>query len=315
MNELPLSVVICTYNRADLIGLALEDLTKQTLDTSQFEIIVIDNNSKDNTSEVVRIFTEKYPHIHYFFEGKPGRSIARNRGWREAKGTFVAYLDDDIRVDPQWAMALLGALRQQPQPLAVGGLVEPWYAETPPKWFIPEFELRSWGEKAGYIPAHRAPFGFAGGNMGIARSLLEKYRGFQEELGGGGDHMPRMGEETDLFFRIYKDHQAEADRIFWFEPAARIQHWTPARNWQVPYRMQRSHASGAARAWMMGVKPFSVGYWRVMAFGVKSTFRFMQALISSKNPRKTEWIKYRQTLAYLKGFSDESIQHGKDGLK
>lgn len=306
MNELPLSVVICTYNRADLIGLALADLTRQTLNTREFEIIVIDNNSRDTTPEVVRPFTEQYPHIRYFFEGKPGRSIARNRGWQEARGEFVAYLDDDIRVDPQWATAMLRALQQTPRPLAVGGLVEPWYAETPPAWFVRDFELRSWGDQPGYIPAQRAPFGFAGGNMGIAKKVLQQYGGFQEELGGGGEHMPRMGEETDLFFRIYKDHQAEADRIFWFEPAARIQHWTPARNWQIPYRLQRSHASGAARAWMMQVKPYSWQYWRVMAFGVKSTFRLLKSLATTKHPMKTEWVKYRQTLAYLKGFSDES---------
>lgn len=143
--------------------------------------------------------------------------------------------------------------------------------------------------------------------MGIARSLLQQYGGFSPELGGDSTGMPRMGEETDLFFRIYKDNKDKADRIFWFEPDAAIQHWTPARNWQIPYRLERSRASGAARAWMMQIKPYSLDYWRVMAFGAKATFRFFRDLVTGKNPAKTEWIRYRQTLAYLKGIHQESV--------
>ncbi|MBO9640717.1 MAG: glycosyltransferase family 2 protein [Siphonobacter aquaeclarae] len=307
MSELPMSVVICTYNRADLIGKALEDLTHQTLEKSQFEVIVVDNKSTDNTAEVVRVFEQKYPYIRYVYEPNAGRSNARNRGWQEAVGYYVAYLDDDVRVCPDWAVSMLGALRHASRPLAVGGLVEPWYESKPPAWFIRDFELRSWRKEAGYISAKQAPFGFAGGNMGIARSLLQQYGGFSPELGGDSTGMPRMGEETDLFFRIYKDNKDKADRIFWFEPDAAIQHWTPARNWQIPYRLERSRASGAARAWMMQIKPYSLDYWRVMAFGAKATFRFFRDLVTGKNPAKTEWIRYRQTLAYLKGIHQESV--------
>lgn len=101
-NVIKISVVVCTFNRADILPLALQSLCEQTPHHDQTEIIVVDNNSPDNTRQVVDEFIEKYPNIRYCFEPIQGLSHARNRGWREARGEYVGYLDDDAKAPPEW---------------------------------------------------------------------------------------------------------------------------------------------------------------------------------------------------------------------
>jgi len=81
-----LSVIICTYNRAELLKNVLQDVCEQTLADSEFEVIVVDNHSTDQTRAVAESFSQRYPNIRYCFEAQQGLSHARNRGWREARG-------------------------------------------------------------------------------------------------------------------------------------------------------------------------------------------------------------------------------------
>ncbi|MGD8380729.1 MAG: glycosyltransferase, partial [Syntrophobacterales bacterium] len=92
-----ISVIVCTYNRAELLGGTLRTLCHQTLDTSEYEVIVVDNNSTDNTREVVDEFCRRSSNVRYCFEPQQGLSHARNQGLQEAKGKYVAYIDDDAR--------------------------------------------------------------------------------------------------------------------------------------------------------------------------------------------------------------------------
>ena len=80
------TVVVCTYNRAHLLRSCLESLLAQTLDQGQFEVLVVDNNSTDATSQIVNEYTAKYSHFVAVAERQQGLSYARNRGWKEADG-------------------------------------------------------------------------------------------------------------------------------------------------------------------------------------------------------------------------------------
>ena len=90
-----ISAVICTYNRADLLAGAIESLLEQTLNPAHREIIVVDNASTDGTRAVVEQFAPDG--VRYVLETRQGLGYARNRGWQEARGEFVAYIDDDAR--------------------------------------------------------------------------------------------------------------------------------------------------------------------------------------------------------------------------
>jgi len=96
---LPLSVIICTYNRADLLKQVLESLRSQTLPQSEFEIILIDDGSSDNTREIVESFQSCLP-LKYFYQRNAGLASAKNHGIFAAHGRIVLFLDDDDIATP-----------------------------------------------------------------------------------------------------------------------------------------------------------------------------------------------------------------------
>jgi glucosyl-dolichyl phosphate glucuronosyltransferase len=102
-----ISVVICTYNRADRLRLALDALCTQTLSPQSFEILVVDNASTDDTAALCTFYKEKLPQLHYLFEPVQGLSRARNTAWEEAKSPYIAYLDDDAIPCDDWIESIL----------------------------------------------------------------------------------------------------------------------------------------------------------------------------------------------------------------
>lgn len=104
------SVIIATYNRADELPRTLESLKKLEAD-EPWEVIVVDNNSSDNTREVVEGVKSFPVPLRYIFEKEQGRSAALNAGIRAAQGEILAVTDDDVRVDPHWLTNSERALR------------------------------------------------------------------------------------------------------------------------------------------------------------------------------------------------------------
>lgn len=276
MNKPIISVVVCTYNRADLLPGCLESLAEQTLDKSIYEVIVVNNNSTDNAQGIAEEFAGKQPNFRVVVETKQGLSHARNRGYREAKGDYVAYIDDDARADVRWVELILDALESvKPEPVVVGGTILPWYEKKPPDWFMDDYEIRSWGDAKHFLEPPRAENGFSGSNMTFRKSILEEFGGFSADYGVVGNVL-RLGEETELFSRIYKKHP-----LFWYDPAIQVEHLVPARNMSVSYRLKRTYAGGIYGAAVGGnhsvmakakalifivakccILPFRVSWWR-----------------------------------------------------
>src|SRR5258708_35944509 len=122
MPDIKISAVICTYNRAEYLGRAIESLAHQDLDSAGYEIIVVDNNSTDNTAQLVKNSIEAYPsvQIRYVLETEQGLSAARNRGAHEAAGNYIAYVDDDARAVQAWLSSLLASFLKL-QGACIGG--------------------------------------------------------------------------------------------------------------------------------------------------------------------------------------------------
>lgn len=117
------SVVIPTYNRADLLPKAIDSVLKQTY--HNWELLVIDDGSKDNTREVVSQYT--HPRIKYIYQDNAERSAARNNGIKNASGTYICFLDSDDYYLPERLQGLYNALQNRQFPVAVfytGMLVE-----------------------------------------------------------------------------------------------------------------------------------------------------------------------------------------------
>src|SRR5712671_6825521 len=102
-----ISVIIATHNRADLLAIALKSLARQTIPPAEYEVIVVDNASSDQTPAVVRQMSPAMPQVRYVFEERLGLSWARNAGLEAARAPYVAYLDDDAKAEPEWLEALL----------------------------------------------------------------------------------------------------------------------------------------------------------------------------------------------------------------
>lgn len=253
---LALSVVICTYNRSRLLADALDSLTRQTVDPDVLEVVVVDNNSTDDTVAVVARFQGMFRHYQSLREERQGLSHARNRGWQACRGDYVAFLDDDACAEPDWCGRMLTAFGSvSPPPASVGGMILPRYEAVPPAWFADDFEVRSWGESACFLSGYWGQFGFSGSNMVFPRALLARFGGFRADLGMIGGTL-RLGEEKDLYFRIHQEQP-----LFWYDPAIRVRHWVPIDHMRARYLLWRSFRAGQSRAVIQSCKRFSAAYF------------------------------------------------------
>jgi len=118
-----ISVIICTYNRCESLKDTLDSLLVQECDGSfDYEVIVVDNNSKDSTKEVVESYRPKFRgKLRYAFESNQGLSYARNRGIREAKGEIIAFTDDDCSPKREWLSKIKDIFQEDKQLDAILG--------------------------------------------------------------------------------------------------------------------------------------------------------------------------------------------------
>src|SRR5207249_4997559 len=115
------SVIMSTYNRGELLDDAVRSVLAQRVDsTPPFELIVVDNNSTDTTREIIERFAAADRRVRHLFEPQQGLSFARNAGIREARAPLIAFIDDDVRAEPDWVAAIVRAFRDQPDADMVG---------------------------------------------------------------------------------------------------------------------------------------------------------------------------------------------------
>lgn len=203
-----LSVVICTYNRAKILERNLEGFCVQSAQENEYEILVVDNNSNDDTKQITCKYQKKLSNIKYYFEEKQGLSVARNRGCREALGEYICYIDDDAIPTVDYIKIALEII-EKVNPVSFGGPHEPYFLVEKPSWFKPEYGVKQvihnytgWLEKEQYFP---------GLNMFFRKDILIKYGGFSEKFGMIGNEL-KYGEETYLFDKITADnHQLYYD--------------------------------------------------------------------------------------------------------
>jgi glycosyltransferase involved in cell wall biosynthesis len=136
------SVIVCTHNRADLLPRVINQLRAQDYPADAFEIIVVDNVSTDHTQQVVEHFVaEPGVRVHYVVESRPGVTFARNRGAEEAHYPYLAYLDDDCSVEPDWLSQLIQGFDLRDDVVVVGGrVVLEWSLQEKPTWLNPKLE-------------------------------------------------------------------------------------------------------------------------------------------------------------------------------
>ncbi len=135
MKELPfVSVIIPTCNRADYISLTIDSFLKQSYPGNLYEIIICDNDSTDNTKEVVESYSKKNGEkIRYLFEKRQGLHYARNYAAQNAKGELLYYTDDDTIADINLLSELVKVFENDEIGCATGRILPKWEC-PPPKW-------------------------------------------------------------------------------------------------------------------------------------------------------------------------------------
>ncbi|HMM75038.1 MAG TPA: glycosyltransferase family 2 protein [Gammaproteobacteria bacterium] len=214
------TVAICTHNRAARLGRTLQDLSKLHTPRQPWELLLVDNASRDATPEVLAAFT--WPagwHVRVVREEKLGLSNARNRAIAEARGEYIIFIDDDETVEPGWLIAF-ESLITSTTPDAFGGRIAVMFEDLRPRWLTDEL-LGFLGELARFPDVHpldEPSTSFYGGNFGFRRSIIEKIGNFSPDLGRkGGDNTG--GEEVEFYRRALK-----AGLSIWWTPYAVIHH-------------------------------------------------------------------------------------------
>lgn len=230
------SVVVCTYNRVDLLPIVLDSLGRQTLDESLFEVIIVDNNSSDRTREVAEAYCLRHPNFRYVLEQKQGLSHARNRGWQEAGGTYVGYIDDDGKAPEQWLTVAKEIITEQ-APGVMGGPYYAFYNSARPKWWKDEYRSAEHAESA--RPLSKGEF-LSGGNLFFRRDLLVEMGGFDPQHGMVGEEV-RMGEETRLILDI---RDARPGELIYYDPRLHIYHLVPPDKMKLRWLMRLWFADG-----------------------------------------------------------------------
>lgn len=220
-----LSVAICTWNRAQSLRVALSSLARLVDPAgASWEVVVVDNNSTDDTRAAVEEYRDALP-IRYAFEPRQGLSHARNRAVQEAGGDLIIFTDDDVRVDEQWLAEYAIAERRFPGAAFFGGTVDVCFTCHPPRWlrnnlsrFRTAYAYRSVDSGTLIIsrPQH-LPFG---ANMAFRRSVFTAAE-FLSSLGRVGSHL-MSGEETEFMERLL----AGGHTGVWIGPAV-VEHIIP----------------------------------------------------------------------------------------
>lgn len=294
-----ITVILCTWNRCESLAKALESLSHVRLSESvNWEVLVVDNNSNDNTRGVVARFSQHYPgRFRYLFEPKPGKSHALNAGIREAGGDVLAFVDDDVVVDEAWLGNLTGSLCDENPWAGAGGRTLLAESFLPPPWLALNGPYGMGGILAGLFdlggtPCEltQAPFGT---NMAFRRSLFEKCGGFRTDLGPSPSRaVPRPNEDTEFGRRV----MATGGRLR-YEPGAIVYHQLPKDRIAKDYFLAWWFDSGRASVRERGIPAYSWGIprqhlWMIKALGtiVVSTLAWQITFRTEKRFHRKCWV-------------------------
>lgn len=265
------SVIICTYNRADSLRRTLQTCGRLVIPNGVgWEVVVVDNNSTDHTRQVCEELSGRIP-IRRVFEREQGQSAARNRGIREALGRLLLFTDDDCEVDPSWLSAFWDAHARHPKTGFFGGKVLPLWDHEPPAWVRDNLRLiwvhvhEDRGESE--ITVTRSEDGvFPGANLALSRNVCDDTVQFNNDICLSGDDSSDVRGE-DIVFQLAL---LSRNLTGLYVPKAVVYHHHPAYRSTEKY-LRRYHAGLGVADVRLGrtskVKPwFGVAriYWKYL---------------------------------------------------
>ncbi len=286
-----ISVILCTYNRCQHLSTVLGSIAESVVPESvEWEVLVVDNNSTDQTPHITNEFALRYPgRFRYVHEPRQGKSYALNTGIRESQGDVLAFLDDDVAVAPTWLWNLTKAFENGDW-AGTGGRTLLAEKFSPPRWLslsgphslggvlAAQFDLGNEPRELVYPPY--------GANMAFRKNMFEKYGLFRTDMGPSPDRgIPRPNEDTEFGRRLMA-----AGEHLRYEPSAVVYHPVPKNRIRKDYFLAWWFDYGRAVIHEVGRRPDIWGiqrrYWSIGKIATAVlTLRTLKWIISV-NPAK-----------------------------
>jgi glycosyltransferase involved in cell wall biosynthesis len=227
------TVLICTYNRAELLRETLAALQSMPAPSAcRVEIVVVDNNSSDDTRSVVERAARQGPFpVIYLKEKRQGKSFALNLGLAHSAGNIIALTDDDVLPAQDWISRIVTAFRERNVSFVGGKVLPRWEGLPPPELLTPRAQ-GVWGPLA-IVDYGDAPVDYVaestkqrlpiGANLAFARSALVAVGGWRTDLGKVNNTLI-SGEDHEIFRRL------RVHRLYsgFYDPLLTVRHYVPA---------------------------------------------------------------------------------------
>lgn len=249
---LDLSVAICTYNNATLLDRTLVAFEEQCVDAMfAWSVLVVDNNSTDDTLLVVQRYIEHstIPGLRLICEERQGLGYARQRAVMETQAEFIAFVDDDCLLEPDWVEQAIAFCAAHPQMGAVGGAVRPMWEAPPSELVLGDVHAlaaQDYGEAPCQLDTNQ---GLVGAGLVLRREAVLASRWLERmalvDRSGGN---LTSGGDVEINLRI-----RNTGYELWYNPVMRLDHYIPRRRMSLSYLCRLHRGQGLSASFLVAL--------------------------------------------------------------
>lgn len=278
-----LTIVICTFNRGYLLPETIPTIFQQNVEKNRYHVLIVNNNSIDNTQELLESFAKQYENLSVINEPKQGLGYAKNIGMEKTTTDWIVYLDDDAKVPNDFVKKAINNINNS-KFQCFGGVYLPWYKYGKPKWFLDRYASNK-GKLSEFNTLNKDFI--SGGIMAIKKSTLKKFGGFPTNLGMSGNQIA-YGEETLLQIRMRKSGMKIG-----YDPNWVIFHLVNRYKLSLRWFIKSGFASGCG-AWLsyeehVSLKKIIIYFFRSIKLFFVNIFKYTPKLMN-KNYKWQNWL-------------------------
>jgi glycosyltransferase involved in cell wall biosynthesis len=296
-----LTVAICTWNRANLLDQTLTRMHLLRIPAGvDWELLIVNNNCTDATDEVIVRHRHALP-IRRLLEARQGHCHARNCAIDAARGDLLLWTDDDVLVDTDWLAEHVRASQEWPEAVFFGGVVDPWFSRTPPRWIqrlLPgvggKFAIRQLGDEVRLLYPNELP---VGANLSFRTQVLKRFP-FDTNIGYNKTN-PTGGDD----YKVVSQMREAGYKGVWVG-TARVLHYIPPERLTARYfwRSSVGNSQSICRTSppLPGARVWGAPRWAWRAYYTNQMLRYFFAPFSTKR-----WFEAFERAAFYRGVIDE----------
>ena len=238
-----LTLIICTYNRNDIIGHLFKSLQYQTADPKFYEVLIVNNYNNAHVHDNLIKMIESIDIANVINEPRTGLSIARNTGFEIAKTKWVGYVDDDCILPKEFISKALSLIRNDSFD-CFGGHIKTIWLKKRPRWLMKNYGSKPYpigllkGKYSSVDISTVCDFFNWGGNMFFRKSIFEIVGGFEENIGMSGNTIGYSAEN-----RIQMKMREHGFKIG-YDPRLIIGHTITPNKFHLSWHLKAAYCEG-----------------------------------------------------------------------